>query len=121
MEAGHGDDWSTSEEDRTLTSWLVSTLNKCFRRAMLNDANKFEVLKNVMLKSSDLLRIIDSDTEAGSLTVSYVCPHCGLFLIEDFIWWVTEEHIEKTRGGDSAIGGVQRVEDSTTGEEQTVY
>ena len=51
-----------------------------------------------MWKSTDFLRRrIVSDTEAGSLNLSYVCLRCGLFPIEDFIWWVTEEHGEKRK------------------------
>ena len=46
-----------------------------------------------MWKSTDFLReIVTSHNDAGSVTFLYVCPHCGLFPIEDFSWCVQEHH-----------------------------
>ena len=44
-----------------------------------------------------LRRMIVSYTEARSVTLSYVCPRCGLSPIEDFIRWVTEQHGERRK------------------------
>ena len=48
--AAHGDDWRALEEDCGLTAWVVSTSKRCVRGVMISDANKFEVLRNVMWK-----------------------------------------------------------------------
>ena len=39
-----------------------------------------------------------SDTEVVFLTMSYVCPNCSLFLIEDSIPWERKENEEKGKG-----------------------
>ena len=41
MKAAQTHDRSTLEEDRSLTSWAVSTLKRCVRAAVSTDANKF--------------------------------------------------------------------------------
>ena len=28
----------------------------------------------------------------GGVTLSYVCPHCSCFLLDDYIWWVSTGH-----------------------------
>ena len=44
-------------------------------------------------KSTEFVQIrMVSDTEVGFLIMSYVCPHCGLFPIEDSVPWVRKEH-----------------------------
>ena len=53
----------------------------------------FEVLRNIMWKSTGVLRrIIVSNYDSDSLTLSCVCPQGGLFSVEDFVWWVSEGH-----------------------------
>ena len=75
----------------------------------------FGVLRSVTSKSRDILRRTvdaDTDTEVGSFTMSYVCSHCGLFPIADFIGWVTEVHGERrVRGHDNVTFSMRRVED----------
>ena len=39
-------------------------------------------------RSSDFLRRIIAPVDGmGEVTVSYVCPHCNCFLLDDHIWW----------------------------------
>ena len=52
---------------------------------MPKDEDKVEVLRNVMCKSTDFLRmIVTSHTCKLRDLVSLVCPHCGLFPVEEF-------------------------------------
>ena len=57
-----------------------------------------------MWKRTNFLRIIVSHTEAGSLTLSYVCPHRSLSLLQihsvGVCWALTEESMtgEKRTG-----------------------
>ena len=82
-----------------------------------NDADKFEVLRIAMWKSTDFQRrIIASHKEAASLTLSCGCPHCGLLPIQDFTWWVWDS---KPGKGDSAIGGARLVVGSRCGVKRT--
>ena len=50
-----------------------------------------------MWKCADILRrFVASQRDAGSLTLSSVCPHCGLFPIE-FLWLVSNAHKSRQR------------------------
>ena len=60
-------------ETESLTAWAVGTLKRCVKGALANDADKIEVLRNVMWKNMDFLtRSEVLHGEVGSLTLS-VC------------------------------------------------
>ena len=46
IKAERSGDWSTLDEHRCLTAWVVTTLKKCVHEATSNDAKKFDVLTN---------------------------------------------------------------------------
>ena len=47
-------------------------------------------------KSTDFLRRIIVPVEGqGGVTLSYVCPHCHRFPLEDHIWWFSSGHGKK--------------------------
>ena len=73
----------------------------------------------------------------GDVTLSYVCPHCHCFPLEDYIWWVSSQHGEgnnRTKkqckwwcaacGGQhdwSAPNGVLVIQDSTDSRDAIVF
>ena len=73
-----------------------------------------------MRESTDSLRrIIVSDTETGSLTLSFVCPHCAVSVRLK----ISSGGSQKSTEGSETIrvsesGGVRRVVDSTIGGRQ---
>ena len=56
-----------------------------------------------------------SSKDRGGVTLSYVCPHCHRFPLEDYTWWISSGHGKKV----SAIGGALRAAASTTGGTRT--
>ena len=50
------------------------------------------------------------EADHGAVTLSYVCPHCHRYPLEDHIWWVSWEHESpvRKRMGD-ATGGVRSI------------
>ena len=44
------------------------------------------------LKHGFLRRIIAPVSAVGGVTLSFVCPHCRLFPLEDYFWWVSSWH-----------------------------
>ena len=45
-----------------------------------------------MLTSTDYLRRVIAPTGVqGRVTMSYLCPHCHSFPMEDYVWWVSGE------------------------------
>ena len=67
------EDWSALEADRSLSAWVVGTLKRCVTVALSNDADQFQVLRNVVWRSTDFLRwIVALHNDAGSVTLLYL-------------------------------------------------
>ena len=55
-----------------------------------DEARRLSIDQKTMLRSTDYLRrIIAPAGGQGDVTLSYLCPHCNSFLLEDYIWWVS--------------------------------
>ena len=55
-----------------------------------DEARKLSTVQEIMIRSTDYLRrIIAPAGEQGGVTMSYLCPHCDSFLMEDYVWWVS--------------------------------
>ena len=73
------------------------------------EARKLTTVQEIMTRSTDYLRrIIAPAGRQEGVSMSYVCPHCNSFQMEDYVWW------ESTQ-----IGGVRSVEKNMTGGNQT--
>ena len=51
----------------------------------------------------------------GGVTLSYVCPHCHRFPLEDNMWWISSGSTERS----SAASGVRLAAASTIGDIRT--
>ena len=48
------------------------------------------IMHKIMLRSTDYLRRIISPVGGqGGVTMSFLCPNCNSFLLEDYVWWVS--------------------------------
>ena len=46
------------------------------------------VVLEIMIRSTDYLRrIIAPVGGQGGVTMSYLCPNCNSFPLEDYVWW----------------------------------
>ena len=62
----------------------------------------------ILHKSTDFLRQITVIVEGqGAVILSYVCPHCHRYPLEDYVWWVSSGHGEKQRNWWCAACGGQ--------------
>ena len=51
---------------------------------------KVSIVQEIMFKSTDnLRRIIAPVGGEDGVSVSYQCPHCNRFFLEDYFWWVS--------------------------------
>ena len=54
------------------------------------EAERLNIVQGIMLKSTDFLRrIIAPAGGQGGVTLSYLCPNCTKFPLEDYMWWVS--------------------------------
>ena len=75
------------------TEWDFDRIQEAFEKVAKDAARKLSTVQEVMLSSTDYLRrIIAPAGGQGGVTVSYMsylCPHCNSFLLEDCMWWVS--------------------------------
>ena len=55
-----------------------------------DEVEKMSIVQEIMLKSMDYLRRnIAPVGGQGGVAMSYLCPNCNSFRLEDYVWWVT--------------------------------
>ena len=69
----------------------------CHEKVESEDMGPPSITQAILRKSTDFLRrIIAPIGGVGGVTLSYVCPHCHCFPLEDYyIWRVSSGHCEK--------------------------
>ena len=86
------------------TGCAFDRIKEAFEQVAQDEAGKLSIVQEVMIRSTDYLRrIIAPAGGQGGVTMSYLCPNCKSFPLENYIWW---ENIQ--------IGGAQFVENNTT-------
>ena len=94
------------------SEWASDRIKEAFEKVAQVEAEKVGTVQEIVLRSTDYLRrIIVPVGGQGGVTMSYLCPHCNSFPLEDYVWWVSGEKIQS--------GGAQIVEKGTTGSNRT--
>ena len=94
------------------SEWAFDRIREAFDLVAKDEVEKMSSLQEIMLKSTDYLRRILAPVGGqGGVTMSYLCPNCNRFPLEDNVWWVSGENIQ--------IGGAQFVERGTIGSNRT--
>ena len=50
------------------------------------------IVQEILRKSTDFLLPVIAPVGGMGVTLSYVCPHCNCFPLDDYIWWVSTGH-----------------------------
>ena len=73
-----------------VTEWAFDRIKEAFEKVAKDGAKKLSIVQEIMIRSTDYLRRIIAPAERqGGVTMSYLCPHCNSFPMEDYIWWVS--------------------------------
>ena len=73
-----------------VTEWVFERIREAFGKVAKDEAGRMRIVQGIMLKSTDFLRrIIAPPGGQGGVTMSYLCPKCNSFLLEDYVWWVS--------------------------------
>ena len=74
-------------------------IREALEKVTKDEAGSLSVVQGILLKSTDFLRrIIAPAGGQGGVTLSYLCPHCNSFPLEDYVWWCWPER-STTVGG----------------------
>ena len=86
------------------TERAFDRMKEAVEKVAKDEARKLSTVQEIMIRSTDYLRRIIAPAGAqGGVIMSYLCPHCNSFPMEDNIWWVSV-------GKSTQIGGVRSVE-----------
>ena len=67
---------------------MAKLKGSCYQARQEDDQRK-SIMQKVMQRSTDFLRRIIAPVQGqGGVTLSYVCPHCHQYQLENFNWWV---------------------------------
>ena len=74
------------------TGWAFDRIKEAFEKVAKDEARKLSTAQQIMIRSTDYLRRIIAPAEGqGGVTMSYLCPQCNSFSMEDYVWWVSGE------------------------------
>ena len=70
--------------------WALETIRDAHEKAVKEEAGRLGTARGILRKSTDFLRrTIAPVGGSGGVTLSYICPHCNSFPLEDCICWVS--------------------------------
>ena len=91
------------------TEWACDRIKEAFEQVAQDEAEQLSIVQENMIRIKDYLRrIIAPVGRQGGVTMSYLCPNCNSFSLEDNIWWVSGRKC-------ATIGGARSVERNTIG------
>ena len=84
------EDKGTFRERMKASEWAFDRMKEAFDLVSQDEARMVSIVQEIMFKSTDYLRrIIAPVGGQGGVTMSYLCPHCNSFPLEDYVWWVS--------------------------------
>ena len=82
---------NTFRKEVKVTEWPFDRIQEAFEQVAKDEARKLSIVQEVMILSTDnLRRIVALAGEQGGVAMSYLCPHCNRFPMEDYDWWVSK-------------------------------
>ena len=71
-------------------------MRECYNEVEAEDEGRLSIAQDILRNNTDFVRrIIAPNGGVGGITLSYVCPHCRCFPLENCTWWVTSGHAKK--------------------------
>ena len=72
------------------SEWAFGRIKEAFDLVAKDEVEKMSIAQEIMLKSTDYVRrTIAPVGGQGGVTMSYLCPDCNSFPLEDYVWWVS--------------------------------
>ena len=71
------------------SEWAFDRIKEAFELVAQDETEKMSIVQEIMLRSTDCMRrIIAPVGGQGGVTMSYLCPHCNSFPLEEYVLWV---------------------------------
>ena len=87
---------NTFRNEVKVSEWAFDRIKEAFEKVGKDEARKQSAVLEIMIRSAAYLRRIIAPGEGqGGVSMSYLCPHCDSFPMEDYVWWVSGEKTYK--------------------------
>ena len=84
------------------SGWAFDRIKEAFDLVAKDEVEKMSIVQEIMLRSTDYLRRVVAPVGGqGGVTMSYLCPNCNSFPLEDYDWWVC---MDKSTTGSNRTG-----------------
>ena len=87
IKAGKAGDWSDLVKSDRLSAWTSAKLQECHSEVKQDDE------RNSIVQQIQQRTTVPVEGQ-GWVTLSFVCPHCHRYPVEDYIWWVSTKHVD---------------------------
>ena len=90
MDRGKNECKESFRERMKASEWAFNRIKEAFDLVAQDEERKVSIVQEIMFKSTDYLRRIIAPVggQAG-VTMSYLCPNCNSFPLEDYVWCVS--------------------------------
>ena len=91
LKGGDGEEYKSILRTKVkATERAFHRIKEAFEKVAKDEAGKLRIVQEIKIKCTDYLRrMIAPAEEQGGITMSYLCPHCNSFQMEDYVWWVS--------------------------------
>ena len=77
----------TFRNEVKVSEWAFDRIKEAFDKVVKDEARKLSTVQEIMKRNTGCLRrIIEPAGEQGGVTMSYLCPNCNSFPLEDYVW-----------------------------------
>ena len=71
------------------TEWTFDKMKEAFEQVAQDEPEKLSIVKDIMVRSGLPARVIAPAGGQGGVAMSYLCPNCNSFPLEEYIWCVS--------------------------------
>ena len=75
-----------------LCEWTIERLQEACDKVALEDIGRLSIAQDRLRNNTDFLRRVIAPVGGMGVTLSYVCPRCNCFPLDDNTWWVSTGH-----------------------------
>ena len=81
------------QKEGKLCEWTFERIREAYDKVAIENIARLSIGHDILRKSTDFLRRIITPVDGmGGVTLSYVCPHCNCFPLDEYIWWASTGH-----------------------------
>ena len=81
------------EEEEKSSEWTLERTREAYEKVAKDEIGRLGIVQETLRRSTEFLRrVIAPVGGMECVTLSYICPHCNSFSLEDYIWWVSTGH-----------------------------